>query len=66
MNPDKRRKITVTVSKDDLAMARGYTGQGITATLLQGLRTLVADAERERPEFKKRSTPSSSGTSFRY
>ncbi len=41
------RKITVHVPEDLLERARGQTGQGITATVRQGLRILAASETYE-------------------
>lgn len=49
------RKITVRVPKDLLARAQKFSGQGVTETVLQGLR-LVAAGDRFRRLAKLRGT----------
>ena len=45
---ESRQKITVHVPVDLLARARAATGQGVTATVREGLRMLVARSACDR------------------
>lgn len=61
------RKITVEVPEDLLASAQAYTGEGVTATVREGLRNLASiRAQREARKWRGKVKFSMSLDELRY